>query len=297
MPALKIIETRDSRELKLDNKGATALFKYMAYRSFDELAVHAAVLAYGPNTYTGLVKRSCEVAPLGGGCWNGQVLYEWPEGVPLVGQGGAGPKPSPDSSGTPGEHQALGFEFQFDTAGGTEHITRSLETVSRTAITGDPKANVAPDCKRVIGVTDDGKIAGCDVGTGKLEFSISRRLPFITLAYIKDLKFATYRTNFYTFLGFPAGSLLFLGASGQWRDHDGWTVNYKFSAAENETNIDVRGDGKLTVPAKAGWDYLWLGYRDEKDFIAGRTVKRPYCAYVEKVYKTVDLKLYLGWGA
>lgn len=285
--SLVVKETKDSRKLNLDNKGATAEFLYFAYRSFDELAVHTAVSNAGPATYQGLVKRSVNVQSLGGGFWNGNVLYEQPEGIPMPAFTSGG---SPDSD-TPGDNDPLGEEFAFDTSGGTAHITQAIDTVDFGTLPG----LLVPNNKNVIGWTADGKVEGVDIGMGRLELTYSRRIPLVTLAYIDLLAQATFTTNAIEFLGKPNGELLFLGAGGQYRRQDGWTVTFKFGHIKNEENIDVRGDGTLVVPAKKGWEFLEFGYRDEVE--NGRAISRPYVYYLHKVYKATIFQNFLGWGA
>ena len=310
---LTLGERIGSRDLTRDNKGPTAQFLYYAYRSFNELEVYNAVLAAAPLVYEGLVKRKCHVQHQGGGFWHGDVDYEWPEGVALVGQGipgggtgaGEGAQPPPDSSGTPSETQPLGVEFNFDTAGGTAHAVMSKNTVAKKGRGGI----VVPDNKRAIGWTRDGKIEGTDIVAPKLEFSFSRKIASVSLLYIKRLRSTVGKMNDAPFLTFDVGELLFLGASGQYRDQEGWQVSFKFAAAENEAVVELvpgadglkllpadRTDGIVTV-AKLGWEYVWVGFRDSIDAAAAVSLPLADYAYLERLYDFANFPVQLGWGA
>ena len=64
-------------------------------------------------------------------------------------------------------------------------------------------------------------------------------------------------------------------------DSDGGIAfSYKVAGSPNRANIVIGG---ITVPAKKGWEYLWVRYADGDD--AQRVVKVPIAAYVEKVYE------------
>lgn len=73
-----------------------------------------------------LLRQSLRIEPLGPGLWDGLARY--------------GP-----AENQPGE--AGGSTFAFDTGGGTRHITQSLATVQRYALSGD-----APDFGGTIGL-------------------------------------------------------------------------------------------------------------------------------------------------
>ena len=40
--------------------------------------------------------------------------------------------------------------------------------------------------------------------------------------------------------------------------------------------------------AKAGWEYLWVQYRETDDTDAKSFARRPVAAYVEKVYESTS---------
>lgn len=149
------------------------------------------------------------------------------------------------------------------------------------------EATDAPDHQGAIGVTKD-SVAGTDVVVPKLEFSITRDLNVLTLAYIQTLKSLTGKLADAEYMGFAKGELLFLGASGAGATGDKKPrVTYKYAVSENKEDIFISDD--LTVPAKLGWEYLWVTYEDSIDS-NGNLVAKPAAAYVEEVYEFADMK-------
>ena len=179
-----------------------------------------------------------------------------------------GPKDEPEAGDPP--------SFSFDTSGGTQHITQSKQTISRTP------NGTAPNFKGAIGVTRD-SVEGVDITVPVYAFSETHYFPpgQVTASYRGTLFNLTGKVNNGGFKGMAAGECLFLGASGSMRAGGDWEITYKFAASPNRTNIAV---GDITVPAKKGWEYLWVKYSEEEDGDADAIVQRPVAAYVEKVY-------------
>ena len=171
--------------------------------------------------------------------------------------------------------------YDFDTGGGTTHITNSIATVKSYAASG-----TAPDFGKLIGVTKD-SVAGVDVTIPNYRFTESHQFDTstITAAYKTTLFSLTGCVNNATFKGFDAGSVLFLGASGNQKGEEDWQITYQFACSPNATGLSV---GSITGIAKRGWDYLWVMYDDAEDTTAKRIVKSPVAAYVEQVYTYAD---------
>jgi len=179
--------------------------------------------------------------------------------------------------------------YQFDTGGGTQHITQSLATVGRYA----PPGKTAPDFQGAIGVTHD-NVEGVDITVPVYNFSELHYIAssLVTGAYKATLFYLTGRVNNAPFRGFAAGEVLFLGASGSKRGQEDWEISFKFAASPNMTGLTI---GDITGIAKKGWEYLWVRYADAEDAAAKALVKRPAAVYVEKVYLDGDFSL-LGIG-
>jgi len=170
--------------------------------------------------------------------------------------------------------------FSFDTGGGTQHITQSLDT----------RGKYGPAASDVLGgaIGFDGEnVAGVDITVPLFNFSETHYLPdeVVNQSYKMRLFRKTGMYNNDSFRGFDPGEVLFLGASGSRRGDGDWEISFRFSASQNQKNIKV---GEITVPEKRGWDYLWVQYADDVDDNKKQIVKKPVAAYVEKVYYGTD---------
>ncbi len=114
-------EMAKSRDAVIDLRAGSTTFNYMAlvvtpYDVSDDQDVIAYANANTSVSYGFQQKRTINLTGLGGPAWQVTVIYGFDEGdaIPLP----------------PGD--ALGYEFSFDTTGGTQHITQSLTTMSAT---------------------------------------------------------------------------------------------------------------------------------------------------------------------
>ena len=256
--------------------------EYIISGSADEQAVKAALLEQTEQTYNGLRRDdNASIEPLwvndadgaDEGMWEASVQYDPPTRVVFP------PKEVGDST------------FSFDTSGGTQHVTQSLQTISKTGKAG----STAPDFKGGIGVTKD-SVEGVDITVPVYAFSETHYLSnaAVTDTYKAQLFGLTGKVNSGPFRGLSAGECLFLGASGSQRGESDWEITFKFAGSPNKTNIQI-GDLQ-PVPAKKGWEYLWVKYSETEDTAAKAIVQRPIAAYVEKVYEQADFGG-LGIGA
>lgn len=62
-------------------------------------------------------------------------------------------------------------------------------------------------------------------------------------------------------------------------------TTFRFAASKNKTTFTVGG---IVVPAKKGWEYMWVMYADRDDDTAKRIVKLPIGVYIEQVYELAD---------
>ena len=180
-----------------------------------------------------------------------------------------------------------GSSYSFDTTGGTQHITQSLQTIARKAKAGQ----TAPDNYGAIGVTLDG-VEGVDIGHAAYSWQEIYVFPqaAITAQYKAALYYMTYTVNSQAFRGLAAGECLYRGATGQSRGNTDVELTFNFSASPNATGLVV---GDLQPIDKKGWEYLWIRYGDFED--QKEIVKRPIAVYVEKVYVSTDF-VNLGIG-
>jgi hypothetical protein len=207
-----------------------------------------------------------------GSRWTGTVIFQ---------------KPKPGQSG--GDESV----YNFDTGGGTKHITQSINTMVKRSVLGYPEVNH----DGAIGVSNNNgflNIEGCDIVSPVFSFSETHYLDdsVVTEEYKQTLCDLTGTVNTAGFKGFSAYEVLFLGASGSRRgDLEKWEITFKFSAQKNRTDVAVGSE--MSLSTVNGWEYVWVEY-DDKDSEYG-TTKRPIRAFVEQVYSDEDFSA-LGIG-
>lgn len=174
--------------------------------------------------------------------------------------------------------------YAFDTTGGTEHVTQSLQTMQQ--VVAPDLWSVAPDFKGAIGVTPDG-VEGVDIVVPVFKFTRTHYLPasWVTAAYQNTIYKLTGAVNDKNYLGYKSGELRFDGATGSIRVGGDWEIQFKFAASPNKTDLTV---GDITGINKEGWDKLWIRYVDQVDDTAKALVKRPAIAVVDRVYPRAD---------
>lgn len=210
-----------------------------------------------------------------------------------LGLGTPGAAEAASVDGQPSPNDPIGGEYSFEAGSGTVKVSKSLETIHRLKATG---VN-ATDLKGLIGPKQDGELEGAEIPDGKFEWSTVRRARAISLAYLRSLSRAVGKVNDAAWMGWAAGELIFDSASGQYERGKGWALTFKFRASENETNVVV--SPTITVPSKDGWDYLWVGIRQEPNPDGAGAfpplVPVVKAAYVERVIKRISFPTYLGF--
>jgi len=227
---------------------------YDIFDTDDEAEVQTLILGVAPAVYNGLILDSVEAEPVWAdetsstGVWKGHARYVSPN-----------------------------IEYTFDTGGGTQKITQSYATISSYGVDGGP----APDFGGAIGVSED-RVEGVDVPVPKFDFSETHfwNASDITSTYEDALAALTGQWNVATWRTYPAGEILFQGATGSNRASGQYAITYKFSRSPNVTGLMVGSIGPIS---KLGWDYLWVRYADFEDTTAYCLVKRPIAVYVERV--------------
>ena len=249
-----------SRQLT-EEKSAELL--YTIAGTADESAALAALKSTAPVTFAGLTRQPLFIEPVHidtlhpEAClWTGTVAYE-----PF------------ENEAPPATGESI---FNFDTGGGTQHITQSLGTVGRY-----PEG--APDFQGAIGITQD-HVEGVDIAVPVYNFSETHYLAAsqVTNAYKMTLFHLTGKVNDASFKGLARGECLFLGASGSKRGVEDWEIAFRFAGSANRTGFAI---GPIAGIAKRGWDYLWVRYADAEDAASHTLVKQPVASYVERVYE------------
>ncbi len=238
--------------------GKSAELHYTIRGASNEAAARDELTAVCPSTFEGMIRKERQIEAVhvdssnpDSNLWKATVAY--------------------------GITDPSDFTTSFDTTGGSQHITQSPYTVSKTP-------SNAPNMKGAIGF-DGQRVNGVDIVIPVYTFSEThfKSTSFVSNAYRKTLANLTGKVNSGSFRGFEAGEVQFRGASGQLVIVEGtkqWQLTYQFAASPNLTNVPV---GDLTVSEKLGWDYMWVLYGDNLD--ADTLVQHPIAAYVERPYE------------
>jgi hypothetical protein len=190
------------------------------------------------------------------------------------------------------------YTWDFDTTGGTIHVTHSKESITRYGVgvapeLGSAAATNIPKHNQAIGVNSNSEAEGTEVIIPAMKLNVHFRHPlgFLTIAQAKFLHNLTGKVNSTPFFGFPAGEVLFLGARGGDGSAAEVSISYSFAMSANATGLTIGG---ITSVAKKGWEYLWIKYTPAVS--ANDKATQPQYAYVERLYDTADLAGQLGFG-
>lgn len=112
------------------------------------------------------------------------------------------------------------------------------------------------------------------------------------MAYARLISELTGTVNNATAFGqFAAGELLFTGASGDIIAENP-SLQFTFLASKNVTGLTI---GSITGITKAGHDYIWFSFKDDKDASTGLLQSKPRAAYVNRIYGEANHGLlYIG---
>lgn len=250
-------EAADSPEItRKASKGSSASARVICMcddGEFSGQAISAALAISAPTVFTHeaiLIRNEAKcktMIPLDA---NGRGVYE------VTIEYGEDDDDQSQERGEPGT-----WHYSFDTTGGTHHVTQSEEEIDQSDT----------DMDGIVGW--DGKEAkGVDVVVPQLSFEITAYYHprAVTTQFVASLARATGKVNSDAWLGFAAGELLFMGASGQGdiptvagQRLKPVPINLKFAASENRTSIVLNADN--TVPSKKGWEYLDVQFHATDD--------------------------------
>lgn len=250
---------------KVKDQGRSLLYWY----DTDDNDDNAATALYGvmPATLGDLYLRDVKVTRHGVGLYSGMGTYAEAD----------------DEKQQPNTNEE---EKGFEVVGKGQKITQTL-----TAPAGyGPSGGYAPLVGNAIGVNGD-KIDGCEIIVPEFTLTRTRYYPnaSMTNAFFKTIGDLVGKTNNATFMGFPAGSLLFNRCAGSVRGRGDWKVDYAWAYEPNKSSFSI-GDFTITS-GKKGWEYLWTMYRPKKEVVSGLTFAQPVAIYVSKVYEDGDMSL------
>lgn len=277
---MAVIVTENLSRVLSTGHNPTAEFYYTVHGTGDEVEARTQLALYAPSAIdpygTGLVlipRETVTVEAISDTLWNGIVRYGFTA-------------PETDES-----------TESFDTTGGQQHITQSLETVA--VYKREEDENEAPRYGGAIGVAQGGEVAGVDIVVPVYHHVETHyfEAALVTNAYKRTIYSLTGKVNNTPFKGFEPGECLFLGASGSRRGGK-WEVTYNFACSPNAEGTDENPafvlDG-IKIVRKDGWNWLWAPYIDIEDAAAKALGKKPVAFYIERVYHGRDFAA-LGIG-
>jgi hypothetical protein len=257
-------EEHESRDLHYGKQGGgqTLRFNATATAGENESQVWLYALTQSPPYFNGFIRNDIKVRNRGASHLFAVEVEYGTTGVgggdqPLGGASNNG-QPPPTPNGPAGDEAPLTSGYSISIRAPRLHLLHSIKTVSSTARAGEAVVNHGG----AIGVGKDGKIEGCDVppepGT-TLKRTVARAT--VTLAYLRTLRNLVGKVNDAAFYGQVKGEALFLSAEGQFSRDEGWSWNFEFGLEENRVNIGI-DNNQIVVPAKEGWHYLWVEFRE-----------------------------------
>lgn len=254
----------------------SATIPYMIYGAADEAAARTAALAGIPTTFNSLPRQSISgLEQLNETTWKVVAKYA-----------------SSDASGG-SDPATLYATYAFETGGGTQNVKQSYTGEARRYSAADGSTGSATESAINF---DKETVHGVDIVVPQYQFSETHWFDpaLVTEAYKNTVGAYTGWINSVTFRGFPAGEVLFLGASGSQQANGWWQIQFKFAVQPNRTSLAI-GDSGIVVDAKKGWQYLWIRYEDAEDGTgaAKHLIKKATAAYVEDVYRAADLETVL----
>ncbi len=150
----------------------------------------------------------------------------------------------------------------------------------------------------LIGVDNDGKVAGVDIYVPKGTYTETRILDSFDYSDYNALLFQVGTVNNADWKGFLHGEALFMGASVSRKGLGLWKAKYNFAIQPNiAQSIHYDGDGGTPASfTKPGWHYMWFMVK-RKDAGGGEDVEQVITQInVAQVYRETDFSL-IGIGS
>lgn len=249
--------------------------------------------AAASTTYLGCSRDDePDIQPFGYSLWEVTYHYSKPSSP-------AGEEANQPDQPTGSDTEAANAVIEFETTGGTAHITQCLSQTDYGAVSGADVKNA-----KVLGASGD-SVEGTDIVVPKMAFTVTRKPPQVSGAYAVKLYELTGKTNtipyilrgkilgVYSEITFGAGDVMFLGVSLSGKDvaDDGRFI-YHFEAQPTRLNFDIGG---INIPKKLGFEYLWVQFTKQELTNPPVAIPVPQTAYVAKLQEDADFLAELGF--
>lgn len=304
-----IAELIESRSHTGANDSRQIILVYVVKGDDDDLDVKDLVNTTAPATYDDLIKRDIDIEPIhvdtasDDGIWRCAVTYITEEAADRRDAGDAIEEPiGPETDD----------RISFEIAGNLTTVLQSRQTIASFYNDANLPASyetMAKDFKGAINVNSDGDVEGAQIYTPVFSLQITRGYAFGDVGGAEQLFWMgkTATVNSAEFMGFAAGSVLYLGVSGGTRPPQGeeedpvWVLTHTFAIVPNEVPAFIDEDDQWkpnNTTVKDGWDFVWAYYdRRPDDEDAEVLLTPPIYAYYERVYKRESFADLLAGGA
>lgn len=289
--SISMFEEPDSRDLHYgaNGGGQTVRLNAITTAGETESQVWLFALLNSPPYFNGFIRNDIKVRRKGAPHLFSVEVEYGTTGVgggdqPLGGAGNDGGPPA-TPSGPGADTTPLTSGYSFSIRAPQLHLLQSIKNISRTARAGQ----AVIDHGGAIGVGKDGKIEGCDVPPQpSMTFKRTVGRADVTAAYLRTLRNLVGKVNNAEFYKQAKGEMIFLAAEGQFTQGDGWSITHEFGGEQNRVNIGIDNNA-IVVPAKEGFEYLWVEFR-ERD-TGGNLAPVAAVAHVEQVFEYGDFSL------
>jgi hypothetical protein len=266
--AVTVTERQDSRRYT-GGENPSWEFSYNVEGTDDCIQARLELVYHTSIIFDGLVRQTPHLEYQGPSFWIASVTYG--KRAPVVGR----------------------LDYQFEIGGGTEKRLQSIATRKYPA--------TASEYNGAIGVRKSGDtidVEGQDVYVPSKSFSLKWTLnagDFTPTLERNLYLMAIAPVNIAPWLGYDAGELLFLGATGGVKQGDETgELTLKFQASPNLTNLSV---GDVSAITKGGWELVDIVRETEDAEEGGTKFLRPKIAgvYVHQVYNQSNFSALLGF--
>lgn len=201
--------------------------------------------------------------------------------------------------------ESLEITFSGSTTGGTANRTGGT-LIARFSKDGYDMGQPNPDAPGansgivghdgLIGVHQRGgrfEVDGVDVVIPVLNLQVDITYPagIVTQPWYVTMQAITGCVNNATFLGFKPYEVLYMGCNFRDGTYAPMEVSHQFAVSRSIVNETIAG---IPNCSKAGWDVGWIAYEEEGD--DGFAKCKALGFYVNRVYKAVSLRAFLGFG-
>jgi len=275
MPVTSFEEIPLSRQQSLEPLSLTLKYNALGEQDDDVVRQFSKLFTAGARvTAWGVLHRqNIEIEPVGAGHYLVTVPY--------------GPRPGKNAGD---------MTFNFDSTGGTLNITAAKQHINDYPPTG--AGGALNPYKGAIGVKQStGECDGAEIVVPAMKFGYQFRHPEGVVDELMAIKLgrATGKTNAVKWRVFEPGEALFMGATGSDGRNAEADITYHIAASENATGLTI---GQILNIDKAGWDYMWVGFKTVNAQIPGGgkiNAVIPERVFVERVYDPVDFSDVFGW--